>query len=346
MLDKRGRGGMRNEHSHQIRMPDSLWNLLGEIAQELGYGDGRGSHSTLIREMVAAAAAKWRYSPYVCRSARHTVLVTKEGDVFYRTVQVLKLNSDRQKLPCFLEMKPEKKVAYQEGCPEGHGQAEWIRKHWLLNYFSAWRGPNLQGRRLAHAVDRGGADSKMADLPIDLIAGRFVTREIVAGIRDYVQWDLGSPGYDRADLPIDIPTYELEVNVAVDEGVYAAGLTPGEEIPHLALEFRNRETARFQGKDVALLPDMHMKESYGRAPDDEGFDVVVDDLRELETRLAELAETRVVDGPVIGEEERLEILKISRIPKKFLFFTLKWQSPHLGLEACVRWEKPFKANAK
>src|SRR5579872_5309125 len=102
----------RQERSCQIRMSSSLWNLVGEIAQELGYRDARGRHSAVIREMIAAAAAKWSHSPYVCRSARHTVFVTGEGNIFYRQTQILRLNTHRQKLPSVIEMKAEKRDYY------------------------------------------------------------------------------------------------------------------------------------------------------------------------------------------------------------------------------------------
>src|SRR6266849_6053932 len=99
----------RKERNCQVRMSASLWNLVGEIAQDLGHKDGRGRHSAVIREMIAASAANWTHSPYVCRSARHTVFVTKDGNIFHRQVQILRLNTRREKLPCTIEMKPEKR---------------------------------------------------------------------------------------------------------------------------------------------------------------------------------------------------------------------------------------------
>src|SRR6185295_16785950 len=108
---------MAKDHrqAKQKTMTDALWDQLEELGVELEYRDKRGAHSPLVREMVSAAMTKWRKSPYVCRSARHLVFVTREGHVFYRMIQVLKLNSSREKLPCILEMKPEKRRDFLRG---------------------------------------------------------------------------------------------------------------------------------------------------------------------------------------------------------------------------------------
>lgn len=342
-----GRRMSRPEPNRQVRIADNLWNALGDLAHELGYDeDKRGAHSALIREMVASAVAKWRHSPYVCRSARYVAFVTRRGEVLYRSLQILKLNSDRQLLPCSLEVKPEKIRYYQTSCPEGIGLGEWIRDHWLLNYFAAWRGQAVGGRLLSHSVDRAGADSKKADLAVNLMAGRFVTRETVAVLRDYVQWDQGQSGYDRADFPIDIPTHELEIVVAVDADLYRNSSTPGEEISPLALEFRNRESARLPEKEVVFVPEMRAAELAGRAPRDEGATEVADSLDELANRVAEVAGSEVADGPVLDADSMQKVLTLLERPRDFLFYTLRWRSPHLGLEVCVRWEKPIKSLAE
>src|SRR5215218_7901478 len=141
----------KKERNCQIRMSSLLWNRVGEIAQELGHKDSRGRHSAVIREMVAAAAAKWTHSPYVCRSAHHTVYVTREGNVFSRQVEILKLNTRREKLPCTIEMKPEKRDYYHRkyreqkssrkgGAEKNSDEFMWFQRQWLLNYFSVWNG--------------------------------------------------------------------------------------------------------------------------------------------------------------------------------------------------------------
>ena len=94
------------------KMPAALWQRVGDIAKELRIGDKRGRHNAIIMEIVSAAVAKWEYSPYVCRGARHLAFVTSQGDVFYQLVQDLKLNSVRKRLPCAVEMKLEKRDEY------------------------------------------------------------------------------------------------------------------------------------------------------------------------------------------------------------------------------------------
>jgi hypothetical protein len=324
-------------------MSDDLWRLVGDIAHELGYDeDKRGAHSVLIREMVGAVASKWRYSPYVCTSARLVVLVNQKGEVFYWLMQVIKLNSERQKLPCFLEMKPEKKIYYQSICPEGVDQSEWFRAQWLFNYFAVWQGKGLAGKRLSHSVDRSGIDSKMADLSVNLGPGRFVTREVIAGFKDYVQWDEGGAGYDRADFPIDIPTYDLKVIVVVDEGLYRNTLTSDGEISGLALEFRNRELARFSGRDIALYPEVQIEELSGRSFGEEGGQEVFHSLMDLKSRVSDLMTMEVDGSAVISEKYKTDMVDSIEMPRKLLFYVLGWRSPQLGVEVCVRWEKPSR----
>lgn len=246
----------RNERSCQIRMSSALWNMVGEVAQELDLKDARGGHSEVIREMVAAAAAKWVHSPYVCHSAAYTVLVSKEGNIFSRYVQILHLNSPRRKLPCFTEMKPEKKEYYHRMCCEKGDEDEnkWFLDQWLLNYFSVWSGrkgaddlDSFKGAPLDSHVDNVGTTYKSADLAVHAVGGRFLTREIIVGLRDYVQWKQPSPEeeiYDRIGLPIDIPTTNLEFCVIVDKDLFAHG--EGEGISRLALklEIANRPALR------------------------------------------------------------------------------------------------------
>jgi hypothetical protein len=347
------------ERNCQIRMSSSLWNLVGEIAHQLGYEDARGRHSTVIREMIAAAAAKWVHSPYVCRSARHTVYVTEEGNVFSRQVEILQLNSPREKLPCSVEMKPEKREYYhrkyrkgtspsKEGTPKDQGEFEWFQRQWLVNHFAAWSGKKdadvLEsfGHPLSSHVDTFGPTYKGADLAVHALGGRFLTREITVGLQDYVQWrEPNTPIFDRIDIPIDIPTSNLEICVVVDLALFDSLAIQKDEIGNLALEFRNRETARFEGKEVALRPEIEIEEQYGHSSDDEGADQMLLRVRRLRQRISTiLGSTTTSDQVVSAYADKAAIDSSLRLPKHFLFYWLRWPSPHLGIEACVRWEKP------
>lgn len=350
------------ERNCQIRMSPSLWNLVGEIAQELGYQDSRGRHSAVIREMIAASAAKWTHSPYVCRAAYHTIFVTKNGDIFFRQVQNLRLNTPREKLPCFVEMKPEKREYYHRKYREELGnksskrrprkaehadEFNWFLSRWLLNYFAVWSGKkdpedleSFQHRPLSSHVDTFGTTYKNADLGVHALGGRFLTREITVGLRDYVQWkEPNTPIFDRIDIPIDIPTTNLEICVIVDQSLFEPMGLEGDEIANLALEFRNRESARFEGKEVALLPEIGIEELYGRALDDDGDDEMLKKVRRLRQRISAIL-TSTTSASMHTDPSN--ILSALELPQRFLFYRLKWTSPHLGIEACVRWEKPAR----
>lgn len=341
------------ERNCQIRMSSSLWNLVGEISQELGPKDGRGKHSAIIREMVAAAAAKWMHSPYVCRSAFHTVYVTKEGNFFSRLVQVLRLNSHREKLPTFVEIKPEKREDYHNKYRESNSPDEhqWLLSRWLINHFAAWSGKknpdeleHFQQRPLSAHVDTFGTTYKSADLAVHTVGGRFLTREVIVGLRDYVQWkDPNTPVFDRVDIPIDIPTSNLEVCVVVDRELFAFMEVEEGEIPNLALEFRNRESARFEGREVALYPEIGFEERSGRSPDDEGANDMLLRVRRLRQRVSMILEDKASSGMSFSAADKSAIDSALSLPQDFLFYWLQWPSPHLGIEACVRWEKPIRA---
>lgn len=346
-----------NERNCQIRMSSSLWDQVGEIARELGFQDARGGHSALAREMIAAGVAKWTHSPYVCRSSRHMVLVTARGDIFYRQVQILHLNSQRERLPSSIEMKQEKRDYYhqkyrklrtakgkKERIPE---ELEWFQSQWLLNFLAVWNGrleandiDSFGQEPLSARTDLFGPTYKSADLEVHSMAGRFLTREITVALRDYVQWkEPKTPPFDRIDIPIDIPTANLEVCVVVDKGLFSAlGVEP-EAIANLALEFRNRESARFESQDVARYRELDFYGQAGRS-DDEGAQEVGQQVSVLEARIKRILQT--------GEKRVSLSSGVSSVvstlipPDQFLYYKLRWPAPHLGIEVCVRWEKPVR----
>jgi hypothetical protein len=329
----------------QVVLDDELWGLLDEMGSDSGYSDKRGVHSKLIREMVSAAALKWRESPYVCLSARHIALVTREGHVFYRQVQELKLNAKRERLPCCVEMKPEKRQDYHRLRSLDKEEADIFRSMWLLNYFAVWRGSAIQGPPLSSWVDRGGIDSKAADLLVNEIHGRQLTREMLVGVRDYVQWYEGEPGYDRIDVPIDIPTRNLEFSVIVDMDLYAGSRE--DDIPNLEIEFRNREGARCENRKIGEGAENRLKAFPGRFPGrlrSPKLKAVQDGIYALNERVHTVAVETVElgNGPEsVASKEDLEAIRdyVSE-PKKFLFLRIEWPSPYWGLQVCIRWEKP------
>ncbi len=332
-----------NLEPRQITFPGSLWEALEELAPELNLKDKRGNHSKLVRAMVSAGVVNWQESPYVGRSSRLTILVTGQGHVFYHLVQVLRLNSRRERLPFVLEMKPEKRGEYRDRAEEN--EAAWFRDLWLLNHFAAWQGEDPDELALLSSyVDRGGTDSKIADLPVHQPAGRVLTREVISGLRDYVQWQADEPGLDRVDFPIDVPTQNLEVTVVVDADLYRHTVKNASQIADLDVEFRNREGARFDVRELGRDPENRIDVHRGKCLGPEHAakaELVQKALRELDERVRAVAEGTVKDdGPVLDDAGREKLNAAFRLPERFLFHHLQWPLPYLGIEVCVHWEKP------
>jgi hypothetical protein len=336
-------------------MADELWSGLEELGHELGYADPRGSRSQLVREMISATITKWREAPYICRSARHIFLVTANGDVFYRTDQVLKLNSYRERLPCGLEMKPEKRRDFLLNRDVAVEEAEWFRSRWLLNHFAVWHGETIGGPPLGSWIDRDGTDAKLADLVINQRSGRVLTREVLVGLRDYVQWqtggrDLRAPtpapeSDDRLDIAIDIPTRNLDIFVMVDTGLYRHNADTEEELALLGVEFRNREGARFKGREPARDPENPMEVHTGRKLDDvtdANAEQVRREVSAMQRRILDLCEAPDGEPLCPTREARNSLLRTLEIPSHFLYCRASWPSPYFGIEICVTWEKPLQ----
>lgn len=354
----------RHERNCQVRMSPTLWSQLGEVAQEHGYQDPRGRHSAIIREFLGSATAIWRNSPYVCRSSHNTVYVTRDGDIFARDVQELRLNTARERLPCSIEMKAEKRddyhSKYKKSSPGKRktrpksDEFQWFLSRWLFNHFSAWSGKKdpydlnaFQQAPLSSHIDTYGTTSKSADLAVHAIGGRSLTREVIVGLRDYVQWkEAGTPIFDRIETPIDIPTINLELSVVIDQELFSA--MDVSEMSNLALEFRNRESARFEGKEVALSAGTEIDELSGRSMNnDEGADEMLLRIRRLRQRVDTILKNLETSGSTLATGfDKSDILNRLELPKHFFYYRLRWPYPQLGIETCVRWEKPFAKQAQ
>ncbi|MEA2600917.1 MAG: hypothetical protein QOF89_1909 [Acidobacteriota bacterium] len=341
--------------SRAIKMPEDLWEFLGNLGKDLGYKDPRGLHSRLVREMVSAAATKWQESPYVARSARNVVLVTRDGHLFYRQVQVLKLNKKRDRLPCLLDFHASRRADI--------GGVAWFQPSWFLNHFAAWHGEGVSivaDKPLDTWVDRHGTDAKMADLLVNQGSERILTREIVAGLKDYVQWKGTQREEDRVDFPIDIPTLNLEIIVIVDMALYRKTViteSDKQEIANLKVEFRSRELARFEGDVIGRdafnrmsLPLLGRCLIGSPGPNAEKIRKGVYDpeaemrqnLDDLKKRIEFLAQAKVKSEPVVPPEEREALQNALMLPESFLYYKLGWPSPYFGIEVGIQWEKPEK----
>jgi hypothetical protein len=266
--------------------------------------------------------------------------------VFYRQLQILRLNSKREKLPCSIGIKPEKRRYFLENRDQAIDVGEWLKSRWLVNYFAAWKGANAKGELLSSWVDRDGMEYKIADLLVSQGANRTLTREIIVGVEDYVQWQESESArdYDRLDVPVDIPTRNLEVVVIIDTDLYK-DTDSVEEIPDLGVEFRNRECARFEGREVANDLENPMEVSAGRRIHGEispEAEQVLADLDELEERLKYIAQAKVGNEPILEDKDQGRLSNALKKPERFVYCRLFWPSPYLGLDVCIRWEKPLK----
>lgn len=86
---------------------------------------------------------------------------------------------------------------------------------------------------------------------------------------------------------------------------------------------------------MVAQPEVRIEEQYGQSANDDGADEMLKRIRRLRQRISGLVE----DRPSVSMDKST-ILSSLRLPKNFLFYWLKWPSPHLGIEACARWEKP------
>jgi hypothetical protein len=331
----------------QVKMDEKLWGSLDKLGRDLKvYHGPKGNHSKLIREMASAAVIGWQESPYVCHSTKYVVLVTREGHVLYRQVQVLKLNKGRQRLPCLLEMKPEKRRDFLASRKKGVDEATWFKSLWLINYFGVWHGEEINDAMLLkESVDRDGTDAKQADLEVNQGPGPVLTRELVMGIQDYVQWrPRQSPHeYDRVEFPMDIPTRNLEALVVVDLELYQNGTHQPHEIADLELELRNRESARWEGipqDDCNKMGSRPVGRHLPGVPNPD-VDEIGKTLGAFRGRIEKLLDTKIGREPVVPNKDQRSALRDAlRIPESFLYYTLEWPSPYFGVEVCIRWPKP------
>jgi hypothetical protein len=341
--------------SRAIKMPAHLWEFLGALGEELGYHDSRGDHSRLVREMVSAAATRWLESPYIARSSKNFVLITRDGHLFYRQIQVLKLNKARNKLPFLLDFFASRR---SEAAPS--------KPRWLLNHFAVWEGgdaSSTEAEPLAAGVDRYRTDAKLADLEVGQGRERILTREIVSALEDYVQWKGSEREDDRVDFPVDIPMLNLEILVVVDLDLYrktAEAEHEKRQVPNLKLEFRNRELARFEGETIGqdefnrLGPPLRGKvlatgggpaipkvARSRRAASDPKIESL-QSCRDLKARVEHFAQAHVSDGPVVPAKDRKPLLEALAVPESFLYYKMRWPSPYIGVEVGIQWEKPEK----
>jgi hypothetical protein len=359
-------GEMDERERRNVILERRLWETLGELSDDPDVLDRpkpkqrrksqgkvattaeqeakpRG-HSRLIREISWAAVTKWKASPYISTSSKHQIFISKNGNVFVRELQELRLNSDRQRIPCSVELKPEKRAEYLASKPALMDEACWFRSRWLINRFSVWHRetrvgvPPADWVQLDSSTDERGTESKHADLRVELQTSSRIRRETLVGIQDYVQWkrDDRDLALDRLDIAIDIPTKKLEIEVFVDAELYSQTFGQDElRGDLLGIEFRNREGARFRTELLHDDPTRSLKvtKKMGRA----GGDLPGETLQNLFEQIR-----RECDATPNGAELRED----ATLPAKCLALKVEWPSPYMGILLCVAWPKPRRSSGE
>ena len=192
----------------------------------------------------------------------------------------------------------------------------------------------------------------MADLLVDQGADSQLERELIVALEDFVLWRGKRRGDDRVGIPVDIPTRNLEIVVIVDVDLYRESRLPPHEVPKLALEFRNPESAQFEGIAIGLdrwnpirdpMVDRYVKED--PETHDEEISQILQPLSNLRARVDSLLEAKVSKTSkdwVVPPESRSRLKNALVIPDSFLYYKLSWPFPHFGVDVCIRLDKPFK----
>lgn len=298
-----------------------------------------------VRHLLERESFILREAPYLIRRQELSILVAASGDMAYHSWEEVLLQRHRERLPCSIEMKPEKVLDYAAQVDAESRLAGTLRDKWLLNYFGAYQGSEL----IADHCDGVGLTRKQADLEVNLPQDTLIEREVVAVNEDYVQRRFRDDDRTdaRSEILIAAPTLNLTLNIIVDLGVYGDDRLRGTAA--LDHELRNAEGALLQSRDYRY-GDNTLTWIAGRVPLARGsrhqqvHDGVAASVKRLVERVHELrkAGKAPLSGGVLfhsqAAEERLRQLSLPSGP--YLFGRLAWPFPPMGIEICATWNKP------
>jgi len=282
-------------------------------------------------------------SPYIIRRMDVTVLVSANGDMAYHAREEILLSSRRERLPCSIEMKPEKILDYAKRVGSERRLAGYLRDRWLLNYFAAYRDEQL----LADHSDGVGLTRKQADLEVNLPQDTVVQREVLIVNEDYVQRAAeGDRADDRSEILMVAPTFNLTLNVMVDLDVYGESSLRDEAA--LDYELRNGEGALLQ------TGSYHYGENpltwiAGRPPvSRRGWEEIHQSVRgsveRLVKRVGQLSSQDTTPGsrqPLFhSDSAQKRLAEFASPSSQYLFGRLTWPYPPMGIDICTTWNKP------
>lgn len=342
---------MARLEKREIRMTADIWKSLHDVAYRVydDRVDERGGRSGLVREWVGHTANAWLRSPYYCTSSKHFVYVNRFGDLFYRAEEILHLNAYRGRLPCSLEQKVEKQEYYLRNRPTSADGVEWLRQRWMFNHFAVWEG--LRGVLLDKYTDGQGILRKMADLAVDRPEGTALTREMMIGLTDYVQWKEDGRRQvdvrDRSGVEISIPTKNFFFVAMIDRALFDGLLKPGYDLPPLRMELRNKDGARYSDAGlldlrmisedpVELETGSFMMDEHRHGKGSEHFDGT--DCLESFGSFVRRANEIGSDAFSKKDDAVTALLRLKQ-PSDFLYCRVRWPIPPIGVEICITWEK-------
>lgn len=282
-------------------------------------------------------------SPYIIRRMDVTVLVSANGDMAYRSYEDIVLSRRRERLPCSIEMKPEKILDYAKRVGSERRLAGYLRDRWLLNYFAAYRDAQL----MADHCDGVGLTRKQADLELNLPQDTVIQREVLVVNEDYVQRSAeGDRSDDRSEILMVAPTFNLTLNVMVDLDVY--GKSSLRDTAALDYELRNGEGALLQTRGYHY-GENSLSWIAGRPPvSRRGWEEIHQDVKDcvgkLVKRIGQLSSQDKTPGskdPLFhSDSAKKRLAQFAGPSGPYLFGRLTWPYPPMGIDICTTWNKP------
>ncbi len=324
--------------------------------------------SNVLRYLLRRAAFLAFESPYTLAEHRVFFYVAGNGDEFRLSIERIAINVDLRGLPKALRMDSRKVDRFLRHQKDTGEQLSKVRDDWLVNHFGLWDREYPDSPPLVSEVDRVGVFAKSASLAAPLPGRSSLIREIILGVRQPVAERSALVADDPEDLKervgvvITAPTQRLEIVVVVDLDLFA---TDGMVRRGAALDFQLRDLERlpfavgipddiapsWAGGKVRVEGDdkdprrarrrRAGPSAYKAKEEAEALERAKESIDFLQARLRSLVgASSIADGlPVVDSASAAAYLPQLHRPREYLFGRLVWDSPFLGVEACVSWPR-------
>jgi len=332
-----------NARNFTFRVRESWIETLEKLTQGLGLDPSR-DRSRVLRELVERESNFWELSPYVSESTRVFIFISESGTKLYWGYQNLFLNANCEELQTAIALKPE----WKENVESPDDRAEVIRdarERWLINYFGAWAGAKPGKQLIVHTTDRTGAIVKYAALPANQQQGARLVREILAAYRGYVApYRPGTVAHDRTDVPVQIPTLEIEIHLIVDVRFYS-NLIQRKSVA-LSYHLSNLDRKEFptvQLPEITWVHGRYPLPRNARKAMTQAVAAVSDSMSNLRARILDIAGDTVSapDGKPFAEAPaQRDELRAIELPEEYLFGLLRWRFPNPSVLISMTWNRP------